>query len=858
MVSALLRQAKFLNFHKLTQLSTILFSLIFIFNYYKHSWTQTRPFHKEHDNCQTLLQRGQWSANYTASTPQIWQPQDCVMHNYTLEDVKKCSPGPSRVIFWGDSTARQLFWKMLQIMDPSTVPDGNQHGNMRFTRHGVAVTMFFDPYLNKTDGGLDRIIDLAQNETETGHNTILYITTGLWHSLFNPRDDVVDSYKRTVDNVTAILRNQIIGAFGAVYFNPTQIPQYQLLDGSRKGKIDAKYLDPMRDYADSVFNYDRENARNGGEPGAFEGVIFTHDGRPAAYYTPVFDQLGPGHLSLYDGIGLHYRDAAVEVQVQMLLNHLCNRRIFPPNHSPYYQNYDRYFNTSQNATVSSFNVPSTRLHSPTCCIQYAKPSITVNTFLPLLVVPAIVSIVVLIDAKTSVLKAVANVVLTSVVASIYSFLCDRTHMINKATMYPQWAQFAALTQIWVVVTALFVGRARNPYQQQGAGPATTLTSFFSSAELLTEFKGVLISVWLIITISGMKTTPTGAHLAEILQVALLFVAVYHATLAGALSTKRTLVHLARALLPTALLALQLDMEFSFYQMAAKMVFWTTFVALVNVRRVGLIPSLGKVSALAALYYVGARIFLSGSYRVLYIITFDYAIGVLAVLAGTVVSHQQQKAIRAATAKIGNSTIGGSGQGALVKFLVNSILFKLVVVAISFVFIYTVSIPLLNHEHDIVGTHHTKWPALSLIAVYVVLRLVVSGAIGHRGGAGQYLYSRSMAAIGGLWLELTVYSNHILAAGDGTLRLLFMTTGNTYIDTFATAQTRGLLDLVLVIAAFWGIVWNAHCAWRELLRCVKENPLLSPVRTATNKYELTTTSGSSSSHGSDEDDDYNEK
>ncbi|KAF5094682.1 hypothetical protein D0Z00_003432 [Geotrichum galactomycetum] len=687
MVSVLLRQVKFLDLHKLSQLSTILFSLIFVFNYYKYSWTQTRPFHKEYDNCQTLLQRGQWSANYTASTPQIWQPQNCVMHNYTLEDVKKCSPEPSRIIFWGDSTARQIFWKMLQIMDPSTVPDGNQHGNMRFTRHGVAVTMFFDPYLNKTEGGIDQIINLSQNETEAGHTTILYITTGLWHSLFNPREGVVDSYKRTVDNVTAILRNQIIGAFGAVYFNPTQIPQYELLDASRKGKIDAKYLDPMRDYSDSVFNYDRENARNGGEPGAFEGVIFTHDNRPAAYYTPVFDQIGPGHLSLYDGIGLHYRDAAVEVQAQTLLNH------------------------------------------------YARPLVTVNTFLPLLVIPAIVGIVMLINAKTSVLKAVANVVLTSVVAGIYSFLCDRTHMINKATMYPQWAQFAALTQIWVVVTVLFVGRVRNDPQQPGAGSVTTLTSFFSSTELLNEFKGVLISVWLIITVSGMKTMPTGAHLAEILQVVLLFVAVYHATLVGAQSTKRTLVDLARALLPTSLLALLLDMEFSFYQMAAKMVLWTTFVALVNVRRVGLIPSLGMVSALAGLYYIGASAFSSGSDRVFYIITFDYAIGVLAVLAGTVVAHHQQKAIRAATAKVGNSTSSSnSDQGTLVKLVVNSIPFKLVIVAVSFVFIYTVSIPLLNHEHDIVSTHHTKWPALSLIVVYVGLRLMLR--TGH-GALGSY-------------------------------------------------------------------------------------------------------------------------
>lgn len=850
MASILLRQGKLINFHRLTQISTILFSLIFVFNYYKYSWAQTRPFHKEHDNCQTLLQRGQWTANYTASTPQIWQPQDCVMHNYTLEDVKKCSPGPSRVIFWGDSTARQLFWKMLQIMDPTTVPDGNQHGNMRFTRHGVAVTMFFDPYLNKTQGGLDRIIDLAQNETEVGHNTILYITTGLWHSLFNPRDDVVDSYKRTVDNVTAILRNQIIGAFGSVYFNPTQTPQYQLLDGSRRGKIDSKYLDPMREYSDSVFNYDRENARKGGEPGALEGVIFTHDGRPAAYYTPVFDQFGPGHLSLYDGIGLHYREAAVEVQVQMLLNHMCNRRIFPPNHSPYYQNYDRYFNSSQNTKDSAFNVPATRLHTPTCCVQYAKPSITINTFLPLLVTPAIVIIVVLIDSNTSVLKAVANVVLTSVVASIYSFLSDRTHLLNKATMYPQWAQFAALTQIWIVVTVLFVGRTHKPHQQQGDESAATLTNFFSSEELLTEFKGILISVWLIITVSGMKTTSTGAHLAEILQVTLLFVAVYHATLVGALSKKRTLVDIARALLPTALLALQLDMEFSFYQMAAKMVFWTTFVALINVRRVGLLPSLGKASALAALYYVGARIFLSGSDRILYIITFDYPIGVLAVLAGTVVVHYQQKAIRAATAKVGNSMTSDSGQAALVKSLVSSMPFKLVVVVISFVFIYTVSMPLLNHEYDIVGTHHTKWPALSLIVVYVVLRLIISGS-------GQFLYSRSMAAIGGLWLELTVYSNHILTAGDGTLRLLFMTTGNTYIDTFSTAQTRGLLDLALVISAFWGVLWSMHCAWNELLRCMGENSLLSPVSSATNLYKLAMTSGSSG-HGSDEDDDYNEK
>lgn len=867
MISVLHHQVPFLSISKLSQLFTILLSLIFIFNYYKYSWTTTRPFHKDHDNCQTLLQRGQWTTNYTSSTPQLWQPQDCVMHKYTIEDIKECSPGPSRVIFWGDSTARQLFWRMLQILDPPTVVDGNIHGNMRFTRHGVAVTMFFDPYLNKTEGGIDAIMNLAQNETEVGHNTFLYITTGLWHSLFNPREDVISSYKRTVDNVTDILRNQIVGAFGAVYFNPTQIPQYHMLDKDRHEKITAEYLNPMREYADSVFNYDRENAQKGGEPGAYEGMLFTHDNRPAAYYTPVFDQFGPGHLALYDGIGLHYREAAVDVQVQMLLNHLCNRKLFPPNHSPYYKNYDRNFNSSQHAQDLNSLEPTTRLHTPTCCVQYAKPSYAINMLLPLLAIPALFGLVAFIDQKTSVPKAVANVVLASVVAGVYSFLCDRTHLVNKAAMYPQWAQFAAFTQVWVILSLLFVGRVKNSFKQFGKSTATTqantLTSFFSSSELLNEFKGILISMWLILTVSGMKTTPMGIHLAEILQVALLLVAVYHTTLQGAQSTTSTLVTLARLIFPTALLALQLDMEFSFYQMAAKMVFWTIFVALVNVRRVGLIPSLSKVAALAALYWFGVHLFLGGSYRLLYIITFDYSVGVFAVLAGTIAVHQQRKAMRAATATVGTNSSGSSSsnKSLLVKFLVGSIIFKLVVVVISFVFIYTVSAPLLNHEYDLASARHTKLPALSLVVVYSMLRLIVSNSGRH--GAGEYIYSRSMAMVGGFWVELCVYSHHFLTAGDGTLRLVFTTTGNTYVDTFVSAQTRALFDLMMVISAFWSIVWNVHRAWAELQRCVEENGFSFAAKPSRmnndtkSSYERSNIS-SSSSHVSEEDDYYNEK
>lgn len=69
--------------------------------------------------CNSLLHDGTWldqpDENGNRDPFEHWQPRGCMMHEYDNDDIKDCMEG-RHMVFFGDSTTRQIFWGMARLV----------------------------------------------------------------------------------------------------------------------------------------------------------------------------------------------------------------------------------------------------------------------------------------------------------------------------------------------------------------------------------------------------------------------------------------------------------------------------------------------------------------------------------------------------------------------------------------------------------------------------------------------------------------------------------------------------------------------------------------------------------------------
>ena len=121
--------------------------------------------------CHALLNSGEWlDAGLSSPTAlKNWQPDGCILHSYSAKTSKPCLSG-RRVLFIGDSTARQVFYAAAQLLDSSLVipdfyspaqqqqpPQGatatqarEKHKDVSILASGTQFEFYWDPFLNGT------------------------------------------------------------------------------------------------------------------------------------------------------------------------------------------------------------------------------------------------------------------------------------------------------------------------------------------------------------------------------------------------------------------------------------------------------------------------------------------------------------------------------------------------------------------------------------------------------------------------------------------------------------------------------------------------------------------------------------
>ncbi|CAO3654021.1 unnamed protein product [Mucor hiemalis] len=74
---------------------------------------------QDRKRCSSLLNKGWWMDNSYKS----WQPASCMMHFYKTEEISTCL-GHSRILYVGDSIARQQFFAALRLVRPMWILQG--------------------------------------------------------------------------------------------------------------------------------------------------------------------------------------------------------------------------------------------------------------------------------------------------------------------------------------------------------------------------------------------------------------------------------------------------------------------------------------------------------------------------------------------------------------------------------------------------------------------------------------------------------------------------------------------------------------------------------------------------------------
>lgn len=186
------------------------------------SFSSSSNLPRSFSSCQNLLQTGKFIKSPTAAnpSPDTWQPEGCTLKSYSnLAIISDCLRPGDQLIFYGDSTARQIFWATANLLDSSIEQDFNVHGNHRVTRNGITLKLYWDPFLNSSSSWPD-LQDYAQKGIANAPpsseqlplnldpaykpKAYLYTTTGLWHAMFEPRHAVLEGYKR-VSTISLIL-----------------------------------------------------------------------------------------------------------------------------------------------------------------------------------------------------------------------------------------------------------------------------------------------------------------------------------------------------------------------------------------------------------------------------------------------------------------------------------------------------------------------------------------------------------------------------------------------------------------------------------------------------------------------------
>ncbi|KAI5459296.1 10 TM acyl transferase domain found in Cas1p-domain-containing protein [Mariannaea sp. PMI_226] len=289
--------------------------------------------------CRSLLETGRWidrpSENGTRGSFHHWQPDGCLIHQYSSKDVRKCMEGRS-IVLVGDSLNRQIGYGIGRILAGNEArrdqENVTKHSDSHFSYYGVAISNIWNPWLHvDTSENVTLIRELAifRDEMETPPTSIkdqkapamVLLGGGAWFSFGKTESEKqvqMNDYLTALTSLNHLVGWDMKGFFTApmdgdgvgnrVFFAPPGLPAYLGDDEmTRNNKSEAR--------AELVRFQKRLHMLN-------DEYNF-----PFAWSMPATSDYDNATIVDPEGSAFHVTDLVAEAKANIYLNLRCNGKL---------------------------------------------------------------------------------------------------------------------------------------------------------------------------------------------------------------------------------------------------------------------------------------------------------------------------------------------------------------------------------------------------------------------------------------------------------------------------------------------------------------------------------------------------
>lgn len=234
------------------------------------------------------------------------------MHKYKPADISTCLQN-RRVVFFGDSTIRQIFWSVAKALDPKAdESSAEKHHDIVVEKDGVKLEFIWDPFLNTSRVGTELSRFDGKSDVDAARPALVLMGTGLWYARFENINGL-KMWKDHIDNVVQHMRSDRtttdMTRKDLVLLAPVPVPVWNKLSPDRREAITPREVTNMNQYLQQL----------SGKQGI--DVLWS------------YSQIPKGQPQCFENSGIHLEKSVVAVQAEILLNLRCNAEL--PPHYPY-------------------------------------------------------------------------------------------------------------------------------------------------------------------------------------------------------------------------------------------------------------------------------------------------------------------------------------------------------------------------------------------------------------------------------------------------------------------------------------------------------------------------------------------
>ncbi|KAH6886322.1 10 TM acyl transferase domain found in Cas1p-domain-containing protein [Thelonectria olida] len=517
--------------------------------------------------CGALLKNGSWLHEPNAKGARKpftnWQPDGCMLRQYTPADIKDCI-GDRHVVFSGDSTTRQVFWGMARLLDRKSAEGAHDHAKIHdsynMTFGGVRMLQIWNPLFESGELNPNLTEELKLFSKEKHHPVpiekqkgaaMIMLGAGSWYVLLEKAPKSLTKFQTAMNNITDLLHLQDLPKFGTtpmdpvdgvgneIFIAPVAVPFYKDLPKDRTG--------PKGIHKGEVEDIDKWLAKI--DP---ERNLRMLDSFPA------LSRGQPEAMVDRSQTGFHVIDSVAEVKATILLNARCNAKL------------DQLRGYAYNRT---------------CCTDYGRPSFVQTLIVGLttlyVLACAVFEALDIMSGSESPRRPLLNMKVGIFPTSLlFCYFADRTQIFAKGNKELVNSEFIVLTVICVIIAILTIRRtqfrSRTPAPPATAAPAKEDAGIMSRDQT-EEWKGWMQAVILIYHWTGASKHLGIYMFVRLLVAAYLFQTGYGHTIyflaKKDFSFRRIASVLLRLNILSCALPYMMNTDYMFYYFAPLVSFW---------------------------------------------------------------------------------------------------------------------------------------------------------------------------------------------------------------------------------------------------------------------------------------------